>query len=163
MQNSIAEWASRNWAAYSPAVATRPSSRASTDRSRSNANIRSFRDPRPAISALADGRPLSPSIQSEIATQREDVSRRNSCSLVTSLSSRSRSAKLLRQTSRTAKKPTLWQADSQISEPYCFREPNSAEFRTDVTSSGLMNSIQLSTRSIKNDATNRPFASTNAR
>src|ERR1700679_187265 len=67
MQNSTAAWASRNLAAYSPAVATRALSRVSTERSRSNGNTQSFRDLRLAISASASGRLLYRQTRSKIA------------------------------------------------------------------------------------------------
>src|ERR1700749_854041 len=56
MQSSTAAWALRNWAAYSPAVATQALSRASTERSPSNGNTPFFRDSRLAISASASDR-----------------------------------------------------------------------------------------------------------
>src|ERR1700722_12588137 len=68
MQNFTAAWALRNWAAYSPAVATQALSRASTERSPSNGNTRSFRDSRLAISASASDRlPLNRQTRNKIA------------------------------------------------------------------------------------------------
>src|ERR1700679_1833292 len=67
MRNSTAAWASRNLAAYSPAVATRALSRVSTERSRSNGHTQSFRDLRLVISASASGRLLNRQTRSKIA------------------------------------------------------------------------------------------------
>src|ERR1700733_268789 len=68
MQNSTAAWALRNWVAYSPAVATQALSRASTERSHSNGNTRSFKGSRLAIFASASDRlPLNRQTSNKIA------------------------------------------------------------------------------------------------
>src|ERR1700722_14002824 len=78
MRNSTAAWASRNLAAYSPAVATRALSRVSTERSRSNGNTQSFRDLRLVISASASGRLLNPQTRNKIVHFRRRAGLRKS-------------------------------------------------------------------------------------